>query len=114
MVLRERNNAPTPRPPSNSQALAGFGTGAAFAVTVTSSSRNSPSAMFLKSYIPGEGAYDVPDVADTNAAFVVSGFTQARGVVWDTEPMAHADGATDVRLFRIFAVDTAVGLSVSN
>jgi len=71
-------------------------------------------AMFLKSYIPTEGAYDIPDVGDTSASFVGAGFAQARGVVWDTEPMAHVDGATDVRLFRIFAVDTAVGLSVSH
>jgi hypothetical protein len=71
-------------------------------------------AIFLKSYIPTEGAFDIPDVGDTSADFVASGFTQSRGVVWDTEPMAHVDGATDVRLFRLFTVDTAVGLSVSN
>jgi len=71
-------------------------------------------AVFSKNYIPTEGSYDVPDAGDTSPAFIAAGFTQARGVVWETTPMAHTAGATDVRLFRIGAANTAIGLSVTN
>ncbi len=71
-------------------------------------------AVFSKNYIPGEGSYDVPDAGDTDPAFVAAGFTQARSVVWETSPMTHTAGATDVRLFRIGAANTAIGLSVTN
>jgi len=71
-------------------------------------------AVLSKSYIPTQGAFDVPDAGDTAPAFVAAGFAEARSVLWETVPMPHTAGATDVRLFRIGAVNTSVGLSVSN
>jgi hypothetical protein len=62
----------------------------------------------------GAGAYDVADAGDTSSAFVVAGLAQARSVIWETSPMVHTEGTTDVRLFRIATPNTAIGLSVSN
>jgi hypothetical protein len=71
-------------------------------------------AILSKESAGGAGTYDVPDAGDTNSAFVVTGFAQARSVIWETSPMVHTEGATDVRLFRIATPNTAIGLSVHN
>ena len=71
-------------------------------------------AVFSKDYMPGAGSYDIPDAGDSSSAFIAAGFSQARSVVWETTPMAHVPGATDVRLFRIGTPYTTLGLTVTN
>ena len=68
------------------------------------------SLLFSKRYSPGTGARDIPDVGPADLDFVLEGFRQARSVTWETTPMAHQPGATDVRIFRVFDADTGTGL----
>jgi hypothetical protein len=75
---------------------------------------DSVGAILSKQSAGGAGTYDVADAGDTSSAFVVAGLAQARSVIWETWPMVHTEGATDVRLFRIATPNTAIGLSVSN
>jgi len=68
--------------------------------------------LYAKLYTPGVGAVDLPDWGTSNATFIADGFRQARSVIWETAPLVHTPGATDVRLFRVFTSNAGVGLSV--
>jgi hypothetical protein len=68
--------------------------------------------VMAKIYTPASGASDLPDSGNSEASFVSGGFAQARSVVWETVPYAHVSGATDVRIFRVFTANTAVGLQI--
>jgi hypothetical protein len=68
--------------------------------------------VFSKFYSPRTGAVERPDVGRSDMAFIVDGFDQARSLVWESEPFPHTDRATDVRMFRVFTDNTAVGLRV--
>ncbi len=70
--------------------------------------------VMAKFYEAGVGARDIPDAGSNVAPILASAFADARSVVWDSAPAAHVPGATDVRLFRVFTANTAVGLRISH
>jgi hypothetical protein len=70
--------------------------------------------VMAKEYSASTGATDIPDVGINSASAVAGAFAQARGVVWDSAPFVHTAGATDVRLFRVFTANTAIGLRIGH
>jgi hypothetical protein len=69
--------------------------------------------VFAKTYARETGALDLPDRGRSDIGFIAEGFRQARAIVWETVPFAHTDGATDVRLLRVFTDNSAVGLQAA-
>ena len=65
-----------------------------------------------KIYVAPIGAANVPDVGRNDAQFVSDAFRQSRSIRWETHRPVHQSGATDLRLFRVNSVDTAVGLDI--
>jgi hypothetical protein len=52
------------------------------------------------------------DVGQTDDDAVVDGLTQLRGVQWDRAPSQAPVGATDVRIYRIFAANAQDGIAI--
>jgi len=69
--------------------------------------------VMAKVYKTNVGAADIPDAGRTDAAFVSRGFAQIRSLVWETTPFPHTATATDVRIFRVFTPNTAIGMRVT-
>jgi hypothetical protein len=67
-----------------------------------------------KIYSATSGARDLPDAGFTDPAFIANGFAQARSVIWEATSYPHTAGATDVRIFRVYSANTAIGLLIAH
>jgi hypothetical protein len=69
--------------------------------------------LFLsKAPLEAGGSANTPNLGTFDPSFLVEMFEQARSVVWDTMPYVAPSGATDVRIYRVGAQNSA-GFAIS-
>jgi Pectate lyase superfamily protein len=55
-----------------------------------------------------------PNTGDTSNSGILQGFAQARNLSWDTTPYVPPPGTTDLRIYRVMAVDFLTGVQITN
>jgi hypothetical protein len=55
-----------------------------------------------------------PNTGDTSTNGILTGWAQARALRWDTAPYVPPAGATDLRIYRVVAVDFLAGVEITN
>ena len=61
----------------------------------------------------GSSSGQYADQGDTSNSGIINGWAQARTLQWDTSPYTPPVGATDIRIYRVFAL-FAGGVTISN